>query len=345
MTESPSAPATPLHVAVVGASGYIGGEIVRLLLDHPHVELIAVTGRESSGKTVADVHPNLADVNLTIAPLTEVGAAEVVFLALPNGEAMTHIDAFTAARRVIDASADFRLCDPKVYEATYGRPHQAAAWLGRFVYGLPELFRDDIRQARYVAAPGCFATAVTLALYPLAAAGLLDEAFVNGVTGSSGAGVAPRATTHHPFRTDALFAYEPFTHRHVPEIAQALRRAAGCDVAFVFQPHSGPFVRGILITAYVRLRQTMTDNALRHLYAESYAAAPFVRLRGEPPNIKWVVGTNRCDLGLAVRGRTAVVWAALDNLLKGGAGQAVQCLNLMYGLPETAGLTLRSRNP
>lgn len=345
MAEPLTAPATPLRVAVVGASGYIGGELVRLLLDHPYAEIAAVTGRESAGKSLADAHPNLAGVRFTIAPLTAVGAAEVVFLALPNGEAMTHIDALADGRRVIDASADFRLRDPAVYSAAYGRPHHAPAWLERFVYGLPELFREDIRRARCVAAPGCFATAATLALYPLAAADLLEEAFVNGVTGSSGAGVAPRGTTHHPFRADALFAYEPFTHRHVPEIAQALRLATGRDTAFVFQPHSGPFVRGILVTAYIRLKRTISGEALRALYAERYAAAQFIRLRDEPPNIKWVSGTNMCDLGLAVRGRTAVVWAALDNVVKGGAGQAVQCFNLMYGLPETTGLKRYATNP
>ncbi|OYT69609.1 MAG: N-acetyl-gamma-glutamyl-phosphate reductase [Chloracidobacterium sp. CP2_5A] len=345
MTEAPSAPATPLRVAVVGASGYIGGEIVRLLLDHPRVEVIAVTSRDSAGKALDAIHPNLAGVDLVLAPLEAIGAAEVAFLALPNGEAMTRIDALAEGRRVIDASADFRLRDLAAYEATYGRPHAAPAWVNRFVYGLPELFGADIRAARYVAAPGCFATAATLALFPLVASGLLEEAFVNGVTGSSGAGSAPRATTHHPFRADALFAYEPFTHRHVPEIGQALERATGRPASFVFQPHSGPFIRGILVTAYARLSRTISSEALRALYVERYAAAPFIRLRDEPPNLKWVVGTNYCDLGLAVRGRAAVAWAAIDNVIKGGAGQAVQAFNLMSGLPETMGLTRRARNP
>ncbi len=345
MTAVSALPAAPLRVAVVGASGYIGGEIVRLLLAHPKVTIVAVTGGETAGKALADVHPNLAGCKLTITPLTEVGAAEVVFLALPNQVAMTHIDALATGRCIIDASADFRLCDPAVYAATYGRPHQAPTWLGRFVYGLPELFGDSLRRARYVAAPGCFATAVTLALYPLVAADLLEEAFVNGITGSSGAGVAPRATTHHPFRADAFFAYEPFTHRHVPEIAQALRLATGRDVTFVFQPHSGPFVRGILVTAYVRLRRATETATLRDVYAAHYATAPFIRLRDEPPNIKWVAGTNYCDLGLSAQDRKAVVWAALDNVVKGGAGQAVQCFNLMQGLPETTGLTQLAMNP
>ncbi len=345
MVTSLSTPATRLRVAVVGASGYIGGELLRLLLAHPQVEAVAITGREAAGKPLDAVHPNLTGTGLVFAPLTETGSAEVIFLALPNGEAMTHIDALAGEARIVDASADFRLRDPSVYAATYGRPHAAAAWLPRFVYGLPELFRADICRAHYVAAPGCFATAVTLAMYPLVAAGLLEQAFVNGVTGSSGAGASPRATTHHPFRADAMFAYEPFTHRHVPEITQALRLRTGQDVDFVFQPHSGPFVRGILVTVYARLRQNLSPEALHRLYAEHYAAAPFIRLRETPPNIKWVGGTNYCDLGLAVRGQTAIVWAALDNVIKGGAGQALQCFNLMHGLPETLGLTALSCNP
>lgn len=340
-----SPPAARLRVAVIGASGYIGGELVRLLLAHPQVEVVSITGREAAGKPLEAVHPNLTGTGLDFVPLMTVGNAEVVFLALPNGETMTHIDALPKDVRLVDASADFRLRHPAVYAAAYGRAHAAPEWLSRFVYGLPELFRDDIHQARYVAAPGCFATAVTLALYPLVAAGWLEQAFVNGITGSSGAGVSPRATTHHPFRADALFAYEPFTHRHVPEIAQALRLKTGQDVSFVFQPHSGPFVRGILVTVYARLRQKVALDELRQRYAEHYAGAPFIRLRESPPNIKWVIGTNYCDLGVAVREQTAIVWAALDNVIKGGAGQALQCFNLMHGLPETLGLTAFSCNP
>ncbi|MGQ9898357.1 MAG: N-acetyl-gamma-glutamyl-phosphate reductase [Acidobacteriota bacterium] len=345
MVDLSSAPAAQLRVAVVGASGYIGGEILRLLLAHPLVDVVAITGREAAGKPLDAVHPNLTGTGLVFAPATAIGDAEVVFLALPNGEAMTIIEAFAEQMCVIDASADFRLRDPDVYAATYARPHAAPNWLERFVYGLPELFRADICRARYVAAPGCFATAATLALYPLVAAGWLEEAFVNGITGSSGAGAGLRTTTHHPFRADALFAYEPFTHRHTPEIAQALRLKTSQEVSFVFQPHAGPFVRGILVTVYARLRQNVMPDDLRQLYVEHYADAPFIRLRESPPNIKWVVGTNYCDLGMGVRDETAIVWAALDNVIKGGAGQVLQCFNLMHGLSETLGLMTFSRNP
>jgi N-acetyl-gamma-glutamyl-phosphate reductase, common form len=345
MAISSLTPAARQRVAVVGASGYIGGELLRLLLAHPQVEVVAITGREAAGKALEVVHPNLTGTDLVFAPLMETGSAETIFLALPSGEAMTHIDALPQRARIIDASPDFRLCDPLVYEATYGRPHTAPRWVSRFVYGLPELFQADIRQAQYVAAPGCFATAVTLAMYPLVAAGLLEQAFVNGITGSSGAGATPRATTHHPFRADALFAYEPFTHRHVPEIAQALRLKTGQEVFFVFQPHSGPFVRGILVTVYASLREAVACETLHRLYSEHYADAPFIRLRKTPPNIKWVSGTNYCDLGMAVQGKVAIVWAALDNVIKGGAGQALQCFNLMHGFPETLGLTAFACNP
>jgi N-acetyl-gamma-glutamyl-phosphate reductase common form len=331
--------------AVVGASGYIGGEIVRLLLSHPNAELVAVTAHDSAGKALEDVHPNLRGVSLTFSDLDAINDAEAIFLALPNGEAMRIVDRFAGDSSLIDASADFRLRDAADYERFYGQPHARPERTREFVYGLPELFAEDIQTATRVAAPGCFATAAILALHPIVAAGLHERSVVSAVTGSSGAGVRARPTTHHPFRADGFFAYEPFTHRHIPEIRQALKRKTGADVAFVFQPHSGPFVRGIFASAFVTLTRETTTAALVELYQTHYTGQPFIRLLPHSPNVKWVRGTNFCDLHVCTDGRTAIVSAAIDNVLKGGAAQAVQCFNLMHGFPADAGLRAFATNP
>jgi N-acetyl-gamma-glutamyl-phosphate/LysW-gamma-L-alpha-aminoadipyl-6-phosphate reductase len=335
----------PVTVAVVGASGYVGGELVRLLLGHPHVRLVAATANEAAGRPLDAVHPNLAGVGITLGELGDVGDAEVLFLALPNGETMSAIDRLPAGRRLVDTSADFRLRDEAEYEAYYKKPHACFGRVPSFTYGLPELFRARLREAEHVAAPGCFATATTLALYPLAAEGLCASAVVTAVTGSSGSGAKPKDKAHHPFRADSLFAYEPFRHRHVPEIRQSLRDAAGADVDLVFQPHSGPFARGIFATAVVRLAREVAEPELRAIYAGAYGAEPFVRIVEGSPNVKWVRGTNFCDVAVAGDGRTAVVTAAIDNLLKGAASQAVQAFNITRGFDETAGLRAFAANP
>ena len=325
-----------LRVAVVGASGFVGGELVRLLAGHPNVEVVAATANEAAGRHIADVHPNLRGLDLELSSLTDVGDAEAIFLALPNGEAMGV--AGLPDRPIVDTSADFRLRDEAEYEAYYKRPHACFDRVGAFTYGLPELFRSRLVEARHVAAPGCFATASTLALFPLVAERLHDSVVVNAVTGSSGSGAKPAAKAHHPFRADSLFAYEPFRHRHVPEVRQALRDATGNDVDLVFQPHSGPFVRGIFATAVVRLTRTLSNEALEALYRDYYGREPFVRLVDGSPNVKWVRGTNFCDVGVASDGRTAIVTTAIDNLLKGAASQAVQAFNVRFGFDERAGL-------
>lgn len=325
-----------LRVAVVGASGYVGGELVRLLAGHPDVRIVAATANEAAGRPIADVHPNLRGLELTLAGLTEVGAAEAIFLALPNGEAMG-VSGLPDVP-MVDTSADFRLRDEAAFEAYYKRPHACFDRVAGFTYGLPELFRGRLVEARHVAAPGCFATATTLALFPLVAEGLHDAVVVNAVTGSSGSGAKPGAKAHHPFRAESLFAYQPFRHRHVPEVRQALRDATGHDVDLVFQPHSGPFVRGIFATAVVRLARPLSHEALESLYRDYYGGEPFVRLVDGSPNVKWVRGTNFCDVGVASDGRTAVVMTAIDNLLKGAASQAVQAFNVRFGFDERAGL-------
>jgi N-acetyl-gamma-glutamyl-phosphate reductase common form len=326
-----------LRVAVVGASGYVGGELVRLLAGHPNVTVVAATANEAAGRHIADVHPNLRGLDLTLRELADVGDADALFLALPNGETMGVVERLPD-RPMIDTSADFRLRDAAEYAEWYRREHACIERVEGFAYGLPELFRGRLAEARHVAAPGCFATATILALYPLVAEGLDETVVVNAVTGSSGSGARPKEKAHHPFRADSLFAYEPFRHRHVPEIRQALRDATGRDVDLVFQPHSGPFVRGIFATAVVRLAREVAPEALAALYREAYGRERFVRLVDGSPNVKWVRGTNFCDVGVAGDGRTAVVTAAIDNLLKGAASQAVQAFNVRFGFDEAAGI-------
>jgi N-acetyl-gamma-glutamyl-phosphate reductase len=329
----------------VGGSGYVGGELVRLLLGHPNVELVAVTGNEAAGRPLASVHPNLAGVDLTFGELADVGDAEVLFLALPNGETMGAVAKLPEGRTLVDTSADFRLRDEAEYESYYNAKHACFDRVSRFTYGLPELFRHQLREAEHIASPGCFATATTLALYPLVAEGLHESIVVSAITGSSGSGARPKEKAHHPFRVDSLFAYEPFRHRHVPEIRQALSDATGREADLVFQPHSGPFSRGIFATAIVRLSREVGETELRAIYRSAYGAEPFVRLVSGSPNVKWVRGTNHCDIAVASDGCTAVVTAAIDNLLKGAASQAVQAFNVMRGFDETAGLRAFATNP
>lgn len=342
---SPSGTNSRVRAAVVGASGYVGGELVRLLLGHPHVDLVAATANEAAGRPIAAVHPNLAGVDLTLNTIADVGDAEVLFLALPNGETMHALDRLPAGRTLVDTSADFRLRDEAEYESYYKAKHAAFGRVGGFTYGMPELYRNQLREAEHVAAPGCFATATTLALYPLVDEGLAESAVVTAITGSSGSGIKAKDKTHHPFRADSLFAYEPFRHRHVPEIKQALRDATGRETDLVFQPHSGPFARGIFATAVVRLARETTEDEVREVYRARYEPEPFVRIVAGSANVKWVRGTNFCDVSVAGDGRTAVVTAAIDNLLKGAASQAIQAFNVTRGFDETAGLRAFATNP
>lgn len=294
-----------LRAVVLGGSGTLGGELIRILSAHPDVELAAVGAHASAGRRVDEVHPNLAGVvELTCVPLDEAPAADITFLALPHGAAPE------VSGRVIDLSQDHR--------------HE-------WVYGLPEINGGRIREAERVAAPGCFATAAILSLYP-ARERLAGPAFISAATGSSGSGASPKPITHHPYRASAYNAYAPFDHRHVPEIT----RVVGCD--FVFQPHSAPMVRGIFATTFLTLRD---EGPLDY----TYGGARFIRLRDASPNVHWVKNSNFADLHVAQQGARAVVFCAIDNLLKGGAGQAVQCMNLMFGLPEDAGLKFVGGDP
>lgn len=323
------------RVAVLGASGYIGGEAARLLLGHPHFDLVCVTGGESAGRRLDDALPNLT--GLTDLVLSHRwGDADAYVLALGHGEAMKIAPELPG--KVVDLSGDFRLKNPAVYERFYRSAHAAPGLLSEFAYGLPEVDRASVASSHRVAAAGCFASAAILSLWPLR--NRVDgRVIIDGKTGSSGSGVKPGEKTHHPFRAGSLFAYESFHHRHVPEIEQA----TGLDV--LFQPHSTPLVRGVFTTSYVPLREAATTQEVFTDFERAYSGCRFIRLSTGTPNVAHVRGSNFADIGIAVEGKTAIVCAAIDNLIKGGAGQGIQCLNLMFGFPEHAGLLAAPPRP
>ncbi len=340
-----------VRVGIFGGSGYGGAELLRLLLPHPHVELALVTANEHAGKAVAEVHRNLyglTELQFVSTPedLSALSNLDCVFLGLPHGQAMELVPRLPDQLKVIDLSGDFRLRDRSEFELHYDREHTAMEKQSEFVYGLTETNRDAIRQARLVANPGCFATATLLGLAPLVAGNLLDgRVVVDAKTGSSGSGAKPAANTHHPQRMNSFYAYKPFTHQHVPEINQELRAVGDWTSELVFMTHSLPVARGIFATIYAETTSEMTEQDIHELFASFYRASFFVRLVRGSPDINWVKTTNFCDIGFAVRGRQVVIFSALDNLVKGAAGQAIQNMNLMFGFDETTGLMLTGTNP
>ena len=260
---------------------------------------------------------------------------DCVFLALPHGQAMDVVPHLPPAVKAIDLSGDFRLRDAAAFAQHYGREHTAMQSQAEFVYGLTETNREAIRNARFIANPGCFATATLLGLAPLAANGLINgSVIVDAKTGSSGSGAKAAANTHHPQRINSFYAYKPFTHQHVPEIEQELGNIGDWTSELVFMTHSLPVSRGIFASMYVETKRELTENELQAIFGEFYRDSFFVRLVKGSPDINWVKTTNFCDLGFALRGRQLVVFSALDNLVKGAAGQAVQNMNLMFGLDE-----------
>ncbi len=341
-----------IQVGIFGGSGYGGAELMRLLLPHPAVEVVLVTANEHAGKAVPDVHRNLyglTNLSFTRAPedLAELGQLDCLFLALPHGQAMEVAPFVPESVKVIDLSGDFRLRDGAVFERHYGREHTAMQSQTAFVYGLTETNREAIRKARLVANPGCFATATLLGLAPLVANNFLSgRVIVDAKTGSSGSGAKAAANTHHPQRMNSFYAYKPFQHQHVPEIEQELQSLSGDWTSeLVFMTHSLPVARGIFATVYAETTNEMTESYARALYADFYQDSFFVRLVQNSPDINWVKTTNFCDIGFAARGRQLVIFSAIDNLVKGAAGQAVQNMNLMFGFDETMGLMLMGTNP
>ena len=339
-----------IRVSIAGASGYTGGELLRLLLFHADVEVRQATSERLAGKFVHNAHPNLRGATrLKFVSASELEPCDVLFLCLPHGQSMARIDEFRAlAPRIVDLSADFRLRDPAGYQRWYRTDHPRPELLESFVYGVPELHREAIAGADLVACAGCNATATILALRPFYRRGLVESAVVEVKAGSSEGGNTSSDASHHPERSGAVRSYRPSGHRHVAEMVQEI----GAD-GIHFSATSIEMVRGILATCHVFLRESVTERDVWKSLREDYAAEPFVRIVKERsgihryPEPKLVTGTNYCDIGFErdPDSNRLVVISAIDNLMKGAAGQAVQAFNLMHGLDETAGLRFPGLHP
>ncbi len=339
-----------VRTSIVGGSGYAGGELLRLLLNHPQIEVAQVTSQRFAGRFVHGLHPNLRGAtSLKFSSLDSLQPCDLLFLALPHGRTADQIEQFAnLAGRIIDLSADFRLHDANQYETWYGRPHGAPKWLEQFVYGLPELHREELRQARYVSGVGCNATAVNLALNPLARLGLIERAVIEVKVGSSEAGNSPSPAGHHPERSGCVRSFAPTGHRHQAEMIQELG-----SFELHFSATAIEMVRGILCTAHVFLADNLDERAIWQLYRNAYQQEPFIRLvkdrRGiyRYPEPKILCGTNFCDIGFAKdpESNRLVVISAIDNLMKGAAGSAVQAMNVMMGWEESTALDFMGLHP
>nr|WP_320131741.1 N-acetyl-gamma-glutamyl-phosphate reductase [uncultured Holophaga sp.] len=344
---------------VIGAAGYGGGELLRLLLGHPNAGSIQAVSRSQGGKPVWSTHPGLKGFLdqdfLEEADWAELAKSEhpVVFSAQAHGDLALQLPGLEAAWAkagiqdkvtLVDFSGDFRLDDAAIFEKAYGKPHPCPEFFPKFVYGCPEVNREATRGAKRIANPGCFATALNIALLPLAGLGIGFVA-VSAATGSSGSGVKPQAGTHHPERAQDFKAYKILKHQHCAEVARILRDQGAPDLHFAFVPHSAPMVRGIFATAQFELPSGWDAARLKAHYQAFYQGHPFVRFGGESPRVAPVLGCNMAELAVQADDRSAAVMVAIDNLMKGMAGQALQNLNLSLGLDEMAGLKIAGRCP
>lgn len=346
------------RVGIVGGSGYSGGELLRILLGHPEVEVTQVTSRTLAKKFVASVHPNLRKrTTLKFIHTDDLQPCDVLFLCVPHGASASQGTKYTSlATVVIDLSADFRLSGNDEYKEWYGWEHPDLEMLGKAVYGLPELHREEIAQASYIASPGCMSTASILALYPMMQSGLLDPdmpVVVEAKTGSSGSSVESNASTHHPERSGVIRSFKATGHRHTAEIIQEMKQK-GCDTPHIaFSATGVEAVRGILATGHVFTRERVTDKDIWQVYRSVYKDEPFVRIVKEAsgihrsPEPKILSGSNYCDVGFESddHGNRVVVTAAIDNLVKGASGQAVQAMNIRCGFDETLGLEFPGLHP
>ncbi len=346
-----------VSTSIIGASGYTGGELLRLALAHPRLEVKQVTSERLDGQFVHFTHPNLRTrTPLKFVRSEAVERCDLLFLCLPHGSAMSQIDHLaTLADRIVDLSADFRLRDAKGYDEWYGKPHANPAWLEKFVYGLPELHRAAIAKAHYVSGVGCNATATTLAVWPLAAAGLIEAP--HGIicevkVGSSEGGATSADSTHHPERAGVMRSFAPTGHRHTAEVLQALK-LKDVDTAVHLSATAVDNVRGVLATAHVFVKPGVAEKDVWKAYREAYNNEPFVRIVKERtglyryPEPKILSGSNYADVGFEMDPKTnrVVALCAIDNLMKGAAGTAMQCANVMMGWEETLGLEFPGLHP
>jgi N-acetyl-gamma-glutamyl-phosphate/LysW-gamma-L-alpha-aminoadipyl-6-phosphate reductase len=346
-----------VRASIVGASGYVGGELLRLLLDHPYIEVHQVTSERNAGAFVHFTHPNLRGrTKLQFVSAVELEPCDLLFLGLPHGGAMGRIEEFAAlAPKIVDLSADFRLRDSAAYDRWYGKAHDNPAWLAKFVYGLPELHRQALKEASYVSGVGCNATATNLAIWPLLKQGLIDAdrgVICEVKVGSSEGGNKSGDSTHHPERAGVIRSFAPTGHRHTAEILQAAK-LAGVETSVHLSATAVDNVRGVLATAHLFVKPGITEKDLWKAYRQVYRDEPFVRLVKEKtgiyryPEPKILSGSNYADVGFEMdeESRRVVAICAIDNLMKGAAGTALQCANLMNGWDETTALTFAGLHP
>jgi len=338
-----------LNVGIVGASGYTGSELVRLLVTHPEdVKITCITSESYAGQPISKLHPNLRgllDLNFeNLNPEKVAEKSDIVFLALPHKTSMAYVPKFFGLGvKIIDFSADYRLKDVKLYEKWY-QEHTNPELISHAVYGLPEIHREEIKLTSLVAVPGCYPTGAILAILPALKSDIADSEgiIIDSKSGISGAGKSPTEVTHFPNRYDNFVAYNVGSHRHIPEIEQELGNAIGKKLTVCFVPHLVPMCRGILTTAYLKLKKNISTKELLSIYAEQYKNEPFVVVldEGELPQTQSVRGSNFCHIGVKVveRNNLAIVMSAIDNLTKGASSQAMQCMNIIAGFDETAGL-------
>ena len=340
-------------IGIIGATGYTGSELVRLLVNHPNIEIKIITSESRAGDKFSDVHPQMRGImDMPLRSIQDIGREELdlVFLALPHGVSMDFVkEHFQSPFKIVDLSGDFRLKDKSTYDTWYKKDHNFEEGIAAAAFGLPELYKAAIAEAKLVANPGCFPTTSILSLAPLLDAGVIDERsiVVDAKTGVTGAGIKAKPNTHFPMVNDNFTAYGVKTHRHTIEIQDTLSDVGRTDCSVLFTPHLLPVDRGILATSYSKPSTSINENQLKEIFEDFYKPEPFVRVLDTLPSIKQVRGSNYCDVYATYdeRTNTIISMGAIDNLVKGASGQAIQNMNIMLGLDESTGLNFAPLQP